>query len=91
MLGCSAQDVVSLIRGDVLALHQDSLGLADHLPGGQRGLDGIADLVLVGLGGGEGQAGHGSEDHPLGPVQSPESQRIAGVEDEGGAWTGVVG
>jgi hypothetical protein len=87
-----AQDVVSLVGGDEFALHHDLLGLADHLPGGQVGLDGVACLVCVGLGLRRGtRSAMAARFTSLARSKNPESTRVAGVEADGGASTGVVG
>src|SRR4051812_39164208 len=39
------EDAERLISGDLVALHEDSFGLTDHVPRGNRGMQ------LVGLGG----------------------------------------
>ena len=46
-LGGSAQDVEGLVGGDALALDEDSLGLAEHRPGGQCGLEVVVSAFVV--------------------------------------------
>ena len=51
VLGGPTQDVECLIGGDAFALHQDALGLANHLPGNKPSVKivGFTLFNIVGL------------------------------------------
>ncbi len=82
MLRRSAEDIEGLVGGDPLPFHQDSLGLTDHLAGGQGRVElgRLSLLLLMGSHRGEGQTGQGRQDEPPAPVDDTEGLWIAGVQ-----------
>lgn len=74
MLGDPSKGLERLIRADAVTLHQDSLGLTDHVPGSQCRVQ-VLDaprLVFVQRGGREDDAGQGCQHHSFGVVKDVE-------------------